>query len=191
MKKYTCLFLAAICISVLLSDHTHAQMKRSPKYGIAYEANGYDEASAGYVEKRARKIEQKFGAAAAEDFRQQTERLRLIGEWLDTKWAARVAAWSRCYDVSDVNPRRFFVTVEGNTFTLPQYPELKYIWGTVDTSAKRIRVTAWAYIKNRGWTVNAIDTAEWEFGNALMLLKRGPAPTVADEIGTGDPCKAR
>ena len=60
-----------------------------------------------------------------------------------------VAAWSRCYDVSDVDPRRFFITVEGDTFTLPQHPELTTIWGTVDTSATHVRLAAWTISRAR------------------------------------------
>jgi len=176
-------------LSVLWAGLAAAQVNYSPKHHIAYEANGFDEPSERYIEKRAAKIERKNGAAVAADFVFQSDRLRELGAWLDQKWDERAAAWSKCYNVADVDPRRFRVVIEAGTFTLPQYPELSEVWGTVDLSVTRIRVTAWAYITRRGWVVNAIDTAGWEFGNALMLLKRGPASSVAAEIGDGDPCK--
>jgi hypothetical protein len=189
MKRNISRVMAAIVFGVLLCGHAQSQTKFSPRYGIAYDAQGWDEASDQYIAKRAAKVERKEGAAVSADFRFQMERLRHFGEWIDQKWSERVQAWGRCHYVGDVDPRRFFVTVEGDTFTLPQYPDLSQVWGTVDTSAKRIRVTAWAYIKNRGWIVNAIDTWAWEAGNALMLLKIGFPKTVASEIGDGDPCK--
>lgn len=190
MKTYNSRLLAAICLGVLLSGYAHSQTKFSPRYGIAYDAQGFDAASGRYIEKRAAKIERKYGAAAAADFRFQIERQRDFGAWIDLKWGERIAAWSPCVYVGDVDPRRFYITIESDTFTLPQYPELSTIWGTVDTSAKRIRVTSWAYIKSKGWIVNAVDTLGWEFGNALMVIKRGLPKSTSGEIGDGDPCRA-
>ncbi len=191
MKVYISRVLTAMfVVSVLLAGAARAQeVKHSPRYRIAYDAGGWDGLPEKVVEKWAAKIERKYGAAAASDWRFQAERLAHFGEWLDEAWSRRVAAWSRCTYVGDVDPGRFFVRVESDTFRLPEYPELTTIWGTVDLSAKNIRVTSWAYIKQLGWPVNAVDTVEWEFGNALQLLKRGAASRISGEIGSGDPCK--
>ncbi len=181
---------AATCLLLAMSALAPAQsVKQSPRYKITYVANGWDELTDQYIEKRARKIERKYGSDVASDWRNQARRMREFGSWLDEKWEARVEAWSRCTYVGDVSPRRFFVVVEGDPFRLPQYPELSQVWGTVDTSAKYVRLTAWAFIKSRGWVVNAIDTWEWEAGNALQILKRGLPNDVNREIGSGDPCR--
>jgi hypothetical protein len=187
MKHSISRAMAAIVIGVLFCGYANSQT--SPKYGIRYESNGWDNLPDKFIEKRARKLERKFGPSVAADWRFNAERLRHFPRWIDEQWEARVLAWSRCHFVGAIDPRRFTITIEDGTFTLPQYPELHFIWGTVDTGATHIRLSAWAFIKSKGWTVNAVDTLAWEFGNSLQVLLMGLPNDPNKEIGSRDPCQ--
>lgn len=191
MKLYTRALLSAtvLCIlSTLLSESAHAQTKFSPRYNIAYDAQGFDEVSDRYIDKRAAKIERKFGAGAAADFRFQMDRMRHFGDWVDVQYEDRRRAWARCYDVSRADIHRMTVIVEDGTWTRPDYPELHYIWGAMDYRTNTIRVTAWAFVPNWG-TVNAVDTLRYEMGNFFQVMLMGEPFYLQKEIGVNDPCR--
>lgn len=203
MRKlvYACFVILA---TFFVSDIS-AATQYTPTYGIAYDSNGWDDAwidlnaprdtsPAGianlrkWFRKKYNQTVASYGQAAGNDFIFQLNRFLSLGSWLDTKWAARVSAWSHCYYVGDVDPHRFFIQFVDSTWTSPQYPGVNYIWGQISTNATNIQVTGWAYIPNNGWVVNGIDTAEWEFGNGLQILKIGLPGSVGNEIGNGCPC---
>jgi len=169
--------------------------KLTPRYGIRYNARGYDKAKAKKVTKTARWLERHDMESIVPEFQDYANQMALesqIPEWIDSAWDVIKEKWTSCGGTYADAARRFnlrslYVKVEPVPFYVPEWK--LYAAGMTDGHIIRA-VNVWADVeKGTNWLRKFSDLMEWEIGNALMLSSSIKWDgTIKGEIGNKSPC---
>jgi hypothetical protein len=165
--------------------------KSSPKYGIRYNTQGYDQPEVKW-EKKMRKMTKKgVPEYAINEITRFPGGSDAIGEWIDAAFDQTLAEFTNCPMLADrarrVSPRSLYVTIMPSAFYEPHWGI--DVAGVFYPSTKEIRVLNIYYMwsgKNRGWLRHARDLLKWEMGN-FFAVELGVQP---EPRGAGWPCTA-
>jgi hypothetical protein len=197
-------FIVAVALLMLYASSAKAQGyyeflgspravddKFSPRHGIRYNTQGYEEPDINWV-KRERKLTNKgVPAYAINEMMQFPGGPDAIGEWIDQAFDEVQAQFLKCGSLAGraggVSPSSLYVVIMPSAFFEPYY---KFdVAGVYYPSTHEIKVLNIYYIwsgPNAGWLRHARDLINWEMGNFFATELRVQAEPRPD----GWPCNS-
>jgi hypothetical protein len=165
--------------------------KFSPRYGIRYNTQGYDNPGLNWT-KRAKKLAKRgVPEYAINEMREFPGSPDAIGEWIDKAFDEVQTDFLKCGSLasraSRVSPRSLYVMIMPTAFFEPYYKV--DVAGAYYPSTHQIKVLNIYYIwsgPNAGWLRHARDLIKWEIGN-FFAMEVGVRPEPRDG---GWPCSA-
>lgn len=188
----------------LFGDADESPTTSTPRFGIQYQARGFDTFRKNAVRKAKNQLAglgvpqhviDEFSAYAAR-FRDP----QYIPNLIDERWQRRFDDWCSCGSGSKaeriaraVNPRELLFLIEPGRFSVPGAPGdgMAHGWAHWDGKVAQVAVVVIASltVPKNAYLVEFGNTIEWECGN-LMANRAGFKPTsVEGEIGHKNPCR--
>jgi hypothetical protein len=197
-------FILAFVSLVLLGDSVKAQGyyeflgspravadKFSPRFGIRYNTQGFDEPEINWKKREKRLAKKGVPEFAVAEMKLFPGGPDAIGDWIDEAFADVQTQFSKCASLSNraglVSPRSLYVTIMSSAFFEP-YWKID-VAGAYYPSTHQIKVLNIYYIwsgPNVGWLRHARDLIKWEIGNYFateLKVQAEPRPS-------GWPCNA-
>ena len=166
--------------------------KFSPKYGIRYNTQGFDDPRTLSLKKINKLKKKRVPDYAIEQMLNYPGSADAIGDWIDSAFDQVQEKFQACGgSLADrarrVSPRGVTVKVMPSAFFEPYYKV--YVAGVYYPSSREIKVLNIYYTwsgANKGWLRHAKDLLVWEMGNYI-----GASAGIQPEPrGTGWPCNA-
>ncbi|HSE37067.1 MAG TPA: hypothetical protein VLG74_07180 [Blastocatellia bacterium] len=166
--------------------------KFSPRFGIRYNTQGYDDPGLNWKKRAAKLARKGVPEFAISEMREFPGRPDAIGDWIDTAFDEVQTQFLKCNSMSSragrVSPRSLYVTIMPSAFFEPYYKV--DVAGAYYPSTHHIKVLNIYYIwsgPNAGWLRHARDLIKWEIGN-YFATELGVQPEPRPE---GWPCNAQ
>ncbi|HSB10202.1 MAG TPA: hypothetical protein VLM38_12010 [Blastocatellia bacterium] len=165
--------------------------KFSPRHGIRYNTQGYDQPVVNWskkLRKMAKKSVPEYAISQIIEFPGGPD---AIGEWIDEAFDDVQLQFTKCSSLASragrVSPRSLYVMIMPSAFFEPYYKV--DVAGVYYPSTHQIKVLNIYYIwsgPNAGWLRHARDLIKWEIGN-FFATEVGVQP---EPRPTGWPCNA-
>ncbi|HEV8486188.1 MAG TPA: hypothetical protein VGV87_21780 [Blastocatellia bacterium] len=163
----------------------------SPRYGIRYNTQGYDQPEVNWEKKTAKLVKKGVPDYAINEIKNFPGGPDSIGDWIDSAFAEVQAEFMKCPAVADraarLSPAKLYVVVMPSAFFEPYFKV--DVAGVYYPSTHEIRVLNIYYIwkgPNAGWLRHARDLIKWEMGN-FFGVELGVQPEPRPE---GWPCNS-
>lgn len=201
------LVLSVLALSLLLclADSSYAQGEHeflggarqvpdqiSPRFGIRYNTQGFDEPKAKWNKKVKKWNKKGVPESIVEEILAFPGSPDAFGKWIDDAFEQTRLEFNQCGGVlaqraNEVSPDKLYITIMPTAFYEPHWKI--YLAGAYYPSTHDIKVLNIYYIwdgPNKGWLRHARDLLKWEIGNYFaMESKVQPEPRIA-----GWPCSA-
>jgi hypothetical protein len=158
--------------------------KYSPKYGIRYNTQGYDEPEVNWKKKLKKLARKNVPEYAITQMLEYPGGPEAIGEWIDKAFSEVQSEFLKCGSLagraSRVSPASLYITIMPSAFFEPYYKV--DVAGVYYPSTRHIKVLNIYYIwsgPNTGWLRHARDLIKWEIGNFFATevgIKPEPRP---------------
>jgi len=165
--------------------------KFSPRHGIRYNTQGYDQPDVNWSKKFRKMAKKNVPEYAINEMLNFPGATDAIGDWIDQAFDDVQAQFMKCSSLasraSRVSPRSLYVTIMPSAFLEPYYKV--DVAGAYYPSTHQIKVLNIYYIwsgSNIGWLRHARDLIKWEMGN-FFATEVGVQP---EPRPTGWPCNA-
>ncbi len=198
------LFILALMSLILLGGSAKAQGyfeflgsarvvpdKFSPRYGIRYNTQGFEEPDLNWKKKGPKLARKGVPDFAINEMMKFPGGPDAIGEWIDEAFADVQTQFLKCGSLvsraSGVSPHSLYVVIMPSAFFEPYYKV--DVAGVYYPSTHQIKVLNIYYIwsgPNAGWLRHARDLIKWEIGNFFATEVRVQAEPRSD----GWPCNA-
>jgi hypothetical protein len=164
----------------------------SPKYGIRYNTQGYDDPAINPNKRRTKLQKKRVPDDTIDEILSFPGSPDAIGDWIDDSFEYARNQFTECGgpmagEANQVNPRKLYVIIMPSAFYEPYYKV--DVAGVYYPSTHQIRVLNIYYTwsgANAGWLRQAHDLLKWEMGNFMgSELKVQPEPRP-----DGWPCNA-
>jgi hypothetical protein len=191
-----CLFLFAGSASAqgyfeFLGSPRAVPDKFSPRYGIRYNTQGYDEPEVNWNKKLKKMAKKNVPEYAINEMLQYPGAPNSIGEWIDKAFGEVQSDFTKCGSLagraSRVTPGSLYIIIMPSAFLEPYYKV--DVAGVYYPSTHQIKVLNIYYMwsgSNAGWLRHARDLIKWEIGN-FFATEIGVIP---EPRPTGWPCTA-
>ena len=166
--------------------------KYSPKYGIRYNTQGYDEPDVNWNKKLKKMAKKDVPEFVVNEMMQYPGGPDEIGKWIDNAFEQVQSDFMKCGSLAgrarSVSPRSLYITIMPTAFLEPYYKV--DVAGAYYPSSHQIKVLNIYYIwdgSNAGWLRHARDLIKWEIGN-FFATEVGVVP---EPRPAGWPCTAK
>ena len=166
--------------------------KYSPKYGIRYNTQGYDEPEVNWNKKLKKMAKKDVPEYVVNQMMQYPGGPDEIGKWIDNAFEQVQSDFMKCASLAgrarSVNPKSLYITIMPTAFLEPYYKV--DVAGAYYPSTHQIKVLNIYYIwsgSNVGWLRHARDLIKWEIGN-FFATEVGVVP---EPRPAGWPCTAK
>ena len=166
--------------------------KFSPRFGIRYNTQGFDNPELNWKKRSARLARKGVPEFAINEMMNFPGSPDAIGEWIDEAFADVQSDFLKCGNLASragrVSPHLLYVVIMPSAFFEPYYKV--DVAGVYYPSTHQIKVLNIYYIwsgSNAGWLRHARDLIKWEIGN-FFATEVGVQP---EPRPNGWPCTAR
>jgi hypothetical protein len=165
--------------------------KYSPRHGIRYNTQGYDQPELNWTKKVKKLQKKRVPEHIIEEMKQFPGAPDAIGQWIDDAYDQVRAQFSSCPSLASragqVSKKGLYIVIMPSAFLEPYYKV--DVAGVYYPSTKQIKVLNIYYMwsgQYAGWLRHARDLINWEMGNHFATeLRVQPEPRPA-----GWPCNA-
>jgi hypothetical protein len=144
--------------------------KFSPRHGIRYNTQGYDQPEVNWTKKLKKMARRNVPEYAIDEMLSFPGDPDAIGEWIDQAYDEVQKDFMKCGSLtsraSRLSPHSLYVTIMPSAFFEPYYKV--DVAGVYYPTTKQIKVLNIYYIwtgSNEGWLRHARDLIKWEMGN--------------------------
>ena len=177
---------------MFLGDPRPVADKFSPRFGIRYNTQGYDEPSFNVQQKIKKWSKKKVPGSVIEELLTFPGNSDAIGMWIDNAYEKVQSQFMACGGM--LAQRARLVSSKGLTVTIMPTAFYEPYWqvdvaGVYYPKTHEIKVLNIYYIwggENQGWLRHARDLIEWEMGNYFAIETK----VQAEPRPTGWPCTA-
>ncbi|HXG94889.1 MAG TPA: hypothetical protein VNN73_21295 [Blastocatellia bacterium] len=170
--------------------------KFSPRFGIRYNTQGYDQPQANWTKKIAKMQKKGVPDSVINQILAYPGSADAIGEWVDEAFESVRNEFSACggtlaQRAGTISPRAVSITIMPSAFYEPYWNV--YVAGVFYPTTREIKVLNIYYHwsgPNTGWLRHAKDLLKWEMGNYFAVESRiQPEPRPAGWPCTAPPLK--